>query len=64
MTDIKRIKVADLTPSLKEVCIERGRNEDELLTPHEIMREWSAWYLGDAWWAESIISYYEDLTND
>lgn len=31
------------------------------MEPIEIMKKWSAWHLGDGYWAETIIDQYEQL---
>ncbi len=57
------IKVNDLSPALKLACVERGRALDERVSALDAVKEWSGWHLGDASWADSIISFYLNPTD-
>ncbi|MDP5216727.1 hypothetical protein Q5Y75_05810 [Ruegeria sp. 2205SS24-7] len=55
------MKVQDMPSRVREACKERGRMDDENLTPLVAMREWSGWHLGDPYWADTIINLYEEM---
>lgn len=57
------IKVKDMTPSLRNACVERGFAIGDEMTPREAVKEWSGWHLGDESWADDIIDMYENPAN-
>lgn len=58
------MKVSDLDTTLRQACWDRGRTDDEEITPLEAVAEWSGWELGDPEWAKIIIQLYEDAQTD
>lgn len=55
------MKVADMPHSVREALINRGCEPDDEMDARAAMREWSAWHLGDSYWAENIIDLYERM---
>ena len=55
------MKIADMPHSVREALTERGHALDKDMDARAAMREWSAWHLGDSYWAENIIYLYEKM---
>jgi hypothetical protein len=58
-----RLAVRDMPDMIAEACIERGYSDDDKLTPTEALSAWSAWEIGDGWWAETIIHHFQEMTS-
>lgn len=54
------VQIRYLTPSLRQACLERGKTFDDEITVFDALKEYSAWHLGDDFWAETIINLYEN----
>jgi len=63
MTDKVKLKWEELPYALKEAMNGReiSKEEYEIMTPLEVMQEYSAWELGDPYWADVFIKNYEQL---
>lgn len=56
------MKVSQLPMALQEACAERGLKPDAEVSPRQACLEWSAWHLGDDFWAKRIIDMYNETT--
>lgn len=67
MNNVKILEQLKILDNIREVLGAKSENDtsyDEIInkmTPKQITKAWSTWYLGSSYWAEKIINIYEEL---
>jgi hypothetical protein len=70
MTNVEKLQQLGILGDVRERLGAENENDESQdakinkMTPHQIVKEWCAWKIGDGWWWSEMKSYFDSLSSE